>query len=101
MHSHLLEVLVDPVSRSPLELGARVGAAEPITSGELVGGAARYAIRDGVPRMVPDADSSVSADDGATQRSFGAKWDQYDGADKERLAEFQYHWFDQRFGFAA
>ena len=42
-----------------------------------------------------------SADDGATQRSFGAKWDQYDKPDKERLAEFQYHWFDQRFGFAA
>jgi SAM-dependent methyltransferase len=105
MHEHLLDVLTDPVDGSSLALaaaGPRAGDGDgsQIASGELAGAnGRRYEIRDGVPRMVPRDDSSVNADDGATQRSFGAKWDQYDEPDKEKLAEFQYHWFDARFGF--
>ena len=100
MHSHLLEVLVDPVDGSPLTLsdGAGNGAAA-IGSGQLLGASGnRYEIRDGVARMVPSDGSSVGVDDGATQRSFGRKWDQYDEADRERLAAFQYRWFDDRGG---
>src|SRR5579872_1840846 len=102
MHSHLLEVLVDPVDGSPLTLSDGAGnGAGAIGSGQLLGASGhRYEIRDGVPRMVPSDGSSVGVDDGATQRSFGRKWDQYDEADRERLAAFQYRWFDERFGFA-
>jgi SAM-dependent methyltransferase len=103
MHAHLLDVLVDPVDGSRLSLAApseRDGDGA-IASGQLAGANGhRYEIRDGVARMVPSGGSSVSADDGATQRSFGAKWDQYQEPDKEKLAEFQYRWFDERFGFA-
>jgi SAM-dependent methyltransferase len=100
VHAYVLDVLADPVDGSRLVLADGADGAELIVSGELVSeGGARYAINGGVPRMVPAADSSVSADDGATQRSFGAKWEQYEEADKAKLAEFQYRWFDQRFGF--
>jgi SAM-dependent methyltransferase len=102
MHAHLLEVLVDPRTRSRLALEP-----DPVTlDGEITAGVlvaadgARYEVREAVPRMVPSADSSVTADEGATQRSFGAKWEQYEETDKARLAEFQYRWFDERFGFA-
>jgi SAM-dependent methyltransferase/uncharacterized protein YbaR (Trm112 family) len=102
MHPHLLAVLVDPNVGSPLTLGTEQSTGEtPIASGVLLSDdGARYEIREGVPRMVPDRDSSVSVDEGATQRSFGAKWEQYQERDKDQLAEFQYRWFDQRFGFA-
>jgi SAM-dependent methyltransferase/uncharacterized protein YbaR (Trm112 family) len=101
MHPELLEFLADPKTGSPLTLEpghtAHDGA---ITAGELRSeDGTGYAIRDGVPRMVPGSDSSVTADEGATQRSFGAKWAQYQESDKDLLAEFQYRWFDERFGF--
>ena len=71
-----------------------------ILSGELIAGdGSRFAIREGVPRMVPEL-SSVTEDDGATQRSFGAKWDQYQEEEKDQLADFQDNWFDERFGFS-
>jgi SAM-dependent methyltransferase/uncharacterized protein YbaR (Trm112 family) len=102
VHPGLLDVLADPRSGAPLSLEpGHLSVDGQITSGELVSaGGMRYEIREAVPRMVPSADSSVTADEGATQRSFGAKWAQYEEPDKDRLAEFQYRWFDERFGFA-
>ena len=102
MHPHLLDVLVDPTSRSRLTVEpGDPGVGTEIASGALLGfDGTRYEIREGVPRMVPQGGSSVSADEGATQRSFGAKWEQYAEHDKDHLAEFQYRWFDERFGFA-
>jgi len=101
MHVDLLEILAEPNSGSPLALEpGHVAVDGDVASGVLrANGGARYEIRGGVPRMVPEADSSVTVDAGATQRSFGAKWEQYQEADKDRLAEFQYGWFDERFGF--
>src|SRR5450755_2138786 len=100
MHHDLLEFLVDPNSGSRLTLQPdHLTADGEITAGALLSDdGTLYEIREGVARMVPDADSSVTADEGATQRSFGAKWEQYEEPDKDRLAEFQYHWFDERFG---
>ena len=94
--------MVAPVTHSSLFLREEsaeidshgVASAEPIAGdGEL------FKVREGVPRMIPARDSSVSTDDGATQRSFGAKWAQYADEDAEHLSEFQYRWFDERFGF--
>jgi SAM-dependent methyltransferase len=101
MHPDLLDFLVDPNSGSQLTLDPQsVTVDGTITTGWLLSGdGTRYEIREGVARMVPDANSSVTADEGATQRSFGAKWEQYEEPDKDRLAEFQYRWFDERFGF--
>jgi SAM-dependent methyltransferase len=100
MHPELLDILVDPTGGGRLMLEDRSGGSE-IDAGVLVSAdGMRFPIREGVPRMVPDQHSSVALDDGATQRSFGAKWAQYGEDEKDQLAEFQYRWFDERFGFA-
>jgi 2-polyprenyl-3-methyl-5-hydroxy-6-metoxy-1,4-benzoquinol methylase len=100
MHHELLDILVAPAAGGPLRLEAEVNGPE-VDSGVLVAGdGTRFPIRAGVPRMVPEQNSSVTMDEGATQRSFGAKWAQYREEEKDQLAEFQYEWFDERFGFA-
>ena len=101
MYEELLEVLVDPVELAGLRVeGAQAAGDGEIASASLLAhDGARYDVRERVPRMVPEVQSSVSADEGATQRSFGAKWEQYQESDKQQLAEFQYTWFDERFGF--
>ncbi len=41
-----------------------------------------------------------SADEQAdTQTTFGAKWSTITDEERERLAEFQHRWFEQRFGY--
>jgi 2-polyprenyl-3-methyl-5-hydroxy-6-metoxy-1,4-benzoquinol methylase len=98
MHRELLEILVDPGDGTTLS--PQDGDTSDILSGTLLAvGGTRFEIRDGVPRMVPEQQSSVTVDEGATQRSFGAKWAQYREDEKDQLAEFQYAWFDERFGF--
>jgi SAM-dependent methyltransferase len=98
MHPELLEILVAPAGGGPLTL--EDGTRDEVVSGALVtADGTRFPVREGVPRMVPEQESSVTADEGATQRSFGAKWAQYREGDKDQLAEFQYRWFDERFGF--
>ena len=100
MHRELLDILVAPAGGGPLTLEAD-GDVPDVISGVLVAyDGTRFPIRDGVPRMVPEQDSSVTMDEGATQRSFGAKWAQYREEEKDQLADFQYQWFDERFGFA-
>jgi uncharacterized protein YbaR (Trm112 family) len=75
MHLHLIDLLADPRSRSTLTL--EPGAAS--VDGEITAGflrsqdGTRYEIREGVARMVPDVDSSVTVDEGATQPSIGPK----------------------------
>jgi SAM-dependent methyltransferase/uncharacterized protein YbaR (Trm112 family) len=100
MHPGLLELLAAPGHGGPLTLEADAAGPDVVAGSLLAEDGTRFAIRDGVPRMVPEHDSSVTVDGGATQRSFGAKWEQYHDADKNELAEFQYRWFDERFGFA-
>ena len=101
MHPELADILIAPAGGGPLRLEADANGGE-VLSGALVSAeGARFQIRDGVPRMVPEQDSSATIDEGATQRSFGAKWAQYDDLQKDQLAEFQYRWFDDRFGFSS
>ncbi len=103
MHRELLDILVAPRDGKPLTLEAEE---PPPTNSTLLSGSliaadgSRFPIDAGVPRMVPKDHSSVTIDGSATQRSFGAKWAEYSEHEKSQLAEYQYHWFDQRFGFA-
>ena len=70
MHPHLLDVLVDPHTGSRLTLQSDpVILNGEVSAGGLVNDAGtRYEIREGVARMVPEQDSSVTVDAGATQR---------------------------------
>ncbi len=103
MHRDLLDILVSPTDGRPLTIEPEGPAANGsgLVSGSLVArDGTRFAIRAGVPRMVTTDSSSVALDDGDTQRSFAAKWAEYSEEEKDRLSEYQYRWFDQRFGFA-
>jgi SAM-dependent methyltransferase len=100
MHPELLDILVAPAGGGPLKLETDAKGPEVLAGVLVAMDGARFPIRDGVPRMVPEHDSSATTDDGATQRSFGAKWAQYREEEKDQLADFQYQWFDERFGFA-
>jgi SAM-dependent methyltransferase len=91
---------VAPAGGGPLKLEADADGPEVVSGVLVAADGRRFPIRDGVPRMVPEQDSSVTMDEGATQRSFGAKWAQYREEEKDQLADFQYRWFDERFGFA-
>jgi 2-polyprenyl-3-methyl-5-hydroxy-6-metoxy-1,4-benzoquinol methylase len=99
MHRQLLDILVAPGRGGRLKLEDGDHSAD-VHSGVLVADdGTRFPIREGVPRMVPEHNSSATVDEGATQRSFGAKWAQYREEEKDQLAEFQCKWFDERFGF--
>jgi SAM-dependent methyltransferase len=100
MHPELLDILVAPAGGGPLSLEGDADGGEVLSGVLVAADGARFPIRDGVPRMVPQENSSVTMDEGATQRSFGAKWAQYREEEKDQLADFQYQWFDERFGFA-
>jgi 2-polyprenyl-3-methyl-5-hydroxy-6-metoxy-1,4-benzoquinol methylase len=100
MHPDLAEILVAPAGGGPLTLEGDTDNGEVLCGALVSVDGSRFEIRDGVPRMVPREDSSVTIDEGATQRSFGAKWAQYDDRQKDELSRFQYRWFDERFGFA-
>jgi SAM-dependent methyltransferase len=102
VHNELLDILVAPGDDRPLTL--EVGDAPPTNSSVLSGSliaadGSRYPIHAGVPRMIPEAHSSVTVDGGATQRTFTAKWAEYSEDEQSRLAEHVYRWFVQRFGF--
>jgi SAM-dependent methyltransferase len=80
--------------------GVRDAGGDEVVSGTLVSDEGeRFEIREGVPRMVPAEDSSANVDDGATKTSFGAKWAAYKEEEKEPLAEWQYGWYEERYGF--
>jgi SAM-dependent methyltransferase len=100
MHLELLDILVAPAGGAGLTLQADADAPDVLSGLLVASDGVRFPIREGVPRMVPERDSSVTTDEGATQRSFGAKWAQYRDEEKDQLAEFQFRWFDERFGFA-
>lgn len=92
-----------PGDDGPLSLhtdGSPPTGAAVLSGSLLAADGSRFPISAGVPRMIPEGHSSLSADGGATQRSFAAKWAEYSEAEKSQLAAYQYRWFDERFGFA-
>lgn len=91
MTSDPFDLLVSPLDQAPLRLEGDA----------LVGrGHERYPIRDGVARMVPSPDGSAAGEqDGATAASFGGKWALLSDEERDRLAAFQFQWYDKRFGW--
>jgi SAM-dependent methyltransferase/uncharacterized protein YbaR (Trm112 family) len=103
MHRELLDFLVAPTSGGLLTLEAddSPSPSATIRSGSLIAAdGSRYPIREGVPRMIPEDRSSATIDEGATQRTFAAKWAEFDEDHRGLLAEYQHLWFEERYGFA-
>jgi len=97
MHSTLLELLVDPVSKTPLRVEARHCHADgQILEGTLCASETRrYPITNGIPRFVLTTD----ADQLQTSASFGFKWAQrqtYDSPQRRAIAQ---EWLVQRYSF--
>jgi SAM-dependent methyltransferase/uncharacterized protein YbaR (Trm112 family) len=57
-----------------------------------------FAIRDGVPRLVPE-ESGPLGDQTGTFDSFSAKWSRVNGDEVRQRVEAQYRWYVERFGF--
>ena len=98
MDETLLEILADPVSRTPLTLEGR----ENRTAGEILDGTLRgadgrqYPIVNGIPRFVLTEDQ----DQRQTEASFGFKWQQsHSFDDSPQMQDVFRRWLVQRYGF--
>ena len=98
MKTSLLEVLTAPGIDEPLSVGDQAAANGEVVAGVLTTSDGRgFLIRDGIPRMAPTLEGPDEQAD--TRTTFGAKWQTIGDEERERLAEFQYRWFEKRFGF--
>lgn len=96
MRKSLLDVLVDPVSRSPLALSASESKDGDITEGTLRSPeGSSYTISNGIPRFVLTDDSGQKQ----TEESFGYKWQKRDAWYSPEVQAACEPWFVKRHGF--
>jgi len=99
MHRRLLEILADPISKSPLQLVE----AEESSSDEILTGSLRndegntYPITNGIPRFVLTEDQGQKQ----TETSFGYKWKQRDTYDSPQVQAVGQKWLVKRYGFGS
>jgi arsenite methyltransferase len=100
MRNSLLDILVDPVSKSPLRAEARgtaAGGAE-IVEGVLRGeGGRAYPVTGGIPRFVLTEDAGQRQ----TLDSFGYKWRRRDSYEKGGYEDAYREWLVAKYGFAS
>lgn len=93
MKRSLLDVLVDPISLTPLELD---GGADDIEEGQLRGGDGRtYPVRGGIPRLVVGSDPAQRQ----TGESFAYKWARRESWGSEGMRALLAEWLPERYGF--
>lgn len=98
MRRATLDLLVDPISATPLTLeDAAVGANGDVEEGVLRAGGQSYAVRAGIPRLVAPLDPRQEQ----TAESFGYKWSRRDTYESPELAEVARRWLVERYGFAS
>lgn len=97
MRRLLLDILVDPISKTPLQVEvAECGADGDIVEGTLYSPEGRSCvITNGIPRFVLTEDS----DQRQTESSFGFKWQQRNTCDSSRMRATAQQWLVQRYGF--
>lgn len=97
MRSSLLDILVDPVSKSALRLEERRAGAD----GQVIEGTLRsedgnsYPITGGIPRFTRTEDAGQKQ----TEDSFGFKWRQRDSYESDEFKESYYRWMAGKYGF--
>ena len=97
MRRALLEILVDPVSNTPLRLEEPVEGDGEVVSGTLLGERGSYPIAAAIPRFVETEDAGQKQ----TESSFGYKWTKLDSFGSEGMQRELYAWFIGRYGFAS
>ncbi len=97
MHKSLLDILVDPISKVPLQIAVdRYGDDSHILEGTLHSSGTRsYAITNGIPRLVVNEDR----DQQQTGDSFGFKWQQRSTYDSHEMRQACRQWLVLRYGF--
>ena len=96
MRASLLEILVDPVSKSPLALVDQKTNGAEVTDGLLTnGGVNSYRITGGIPRFVRTDDAGQKQ----TESSFGYKWQRRDAWYTPEVIAACQPWIVQRYGF--
>ena len=99
MHRALLDLLVDPVTRAPLQLAATAATGdEDVREGLLTSpSGTSYPITRGIPRFVLTEDAGQRQ----TGTSFGFKWQQRDTYDSPEARGIAQRWLVDRYGFAS
>lgn len=97
MHKSLFDILVDPISKKPLQVEVhQYGAEDDIVEGMLYSPEGRvYAITNGIPRFVLTEDS----DQRQTESSFGFKWQQEGIDETPQVRATAQQWLVERYGF--
>jgi SAM-dependent methyltransferase len=96
MNKALIDILADPVAKTPLTLVGGQPVEDVIIEGELRSPEGRsYVIRNGIPRFVLTEDSSQKQ----TEGSFGYKWQQRNSYDSPSWYDALTPWLLERFGF--
>jgi ubiquinone/menaquinone biosynthesis C-methylase UbiE/uncharacterized protein YbaR (Trm112 family) len=97
MDRRLLDFLVCPQDHHHLQ--AEPDGVDQLQEGELVDADGhRYVVRAGVPRMVAPIGNG-DHEQAATAETFGSKWALVSDEERDQMAEFQYRWYEQRFGW--
>ena len=97
MDRSMIELLVDPYDKTPLELSID----EQTANGEVVQGLLRsndgrtYAISEGIPRFSMSEDASQQQ----TEESFGYKWARRDSFDSPAMMDNMRGWLVEKYGF--
>jgi len=99
MDKSLLQILVDPISKKPLQIEVRRETADSkVVEGTLRGlGGRSYPIINGIPRfvLVDDADQKQTAS------SFAYKWQQRSAYDSQQFREANQQWLVERYGLGS
>jgi ubiquinone/menaquinone biosynthesis C-methylase UbiE len=97
MHKSLVDILVDPITKKPLEVEVcQWGPDEEILEGLLYSPERKvYVVTRGIPRFVATEDKAQKQ----TENSFGYKWKQYHTYDSTPFRMTAQNWLIQRYGF--
>lgn len=98
MRESLLEVLVDPVTKTPLQIkpSALEGTNEVIEGVLSSANGRTYPVTNGIPRFLLTEDQ----DQKQTESSFGFKWEQRNSYESDAFLKSYHAWLRQKYGFS-
>lgn len=98
MHKELIDILIDPIHRQPLQLEPFAVTGDHVITGRLTAVDGRqYQICRGIPRFVLTDD----VDQSQTSQSFGFKWKKQDSYGSSGFNSFYAVWLMEKYGFTS